>query len=113
MCHIPREAPLTLKALLAFASDLASEAIGQEIRLTGKCFRRGGNSGLLSAGVEISDIMAAGRWQTARMVDVYASATARDDRCAAISRAMAPSSAPAGPGADALYDPSVAAAAAK
>lgn len=49
--------------------------------ITGKAFRRGGASHQLAKGVSIPAIMRAGRWRTARIIDVYASAAAQDERC--------------------------------
>ena len=59
-------------------------------KLTGKAFRRGGASAMLSSGASIPDIMAAGRWKTPAMVGVYASREAQRYRAAAASRALNP-----------------------
>lgn len=91
---LPSEPDLTRSALLTWLSERATEVLGRSITFTGKCFRRGGATSLLAGGAPRPDIMAAGRWATPRMVDVYSSSAARDERRAAVSRAMAPLSAP-------------------
>jgi hypothetical protein len=64
--------------------------LGVEPVLTGKCFRRGGASGMLASGAGVPAIMRAGRWKSAAMVGVYSSAESQRVRAADESRALDP-----------------------
>lgn len=88
--QVPLSPPLSCSDLTRAIERAIESAEGTPARVTGKCFRKGGASGLLASGANRPDIAAQGRWRTAAMVETYASAGAKRKRALAVSRSMAP-----------------------
>lgn len=87
---LPDERPLSVNRLCK-ALKAALEGAGHTVpRLTGRCFRRGGNSGALAGGASLQSIQRMGRWRSVSMVERYADDAALEERALAASRAMAP-----------------------
>jgi len=76
-------------------SAQVSDVMGRPIKIVGRAMRRGGASGLVSAGVPAADIAAAGRWRTLSMVDLYSSTDSKAERAERASKAMVPAPAAA------------------
>jgi hypothetical protein len=75
--NLPRDRTLTLPSLVRFLQDWL-EAMGHgRPKIAGRAFRRGGASGMVAAGASRPDTMAAGRWRSAAMVDVYTNRAAK------------------------------------
>lgn len=86
----PKQRALATTELLAFLCEWLRATGHGAVHLTGKAFRRGGASGLIAGGVPRADAAAAGGWKSLAMLDTYASAQAKKERAAAVSRGMAP-----------------------
>lgn len=86
---------LASRVLLNQVGAWYTRLTGATAKLTGRAFRRGGASAMLSSGASIPDIMAAGRWKTPAMVGVYSSREAKWVHAAAASRALNPAPAAA------------------
>ena len=76
-------------------TEWLTPTLGYVPKLTGRCFRRGGASHLVESGASAAAIMAAGRWKSKAMINVYASAAAKQARATLDSRAMEPPAAAA------------------
>jgi len=82
----PDRQALSRPQLLKQLKEWLTPILGGELKLTGKCFRRGGASGMLASGASVPAIMRAGRWKSAAMVGVYSNAEAQRIRAADESR---------------------------
>lgn len=87
---IPGQPPLSQAHLLKTLREWLTPVIGSSFLLTGRCFRRGGASELVATGAPIPDIMSAGRWKSAAMVNVYSAQSAKEQRAVSQSRSMDP-----------------------
>lgn len=85
-----RHATLALSDLVSYLQDWYESLNRGRPHITGKAFRRGGASGLVSAGVPRADAAAAGRWRAQAMVETYANQQSKQQRALLISRSMAP-----------------------
>ena len=90
--RVPGSPALSCEALTSALTKAVEQATGERQRLTGKSFRKGGASSLLAAGADREDIKKAGRWNSGRMIEVYADRQAKQQRKTEVSRSMAPSS---------------------
>lgn len=87
---------LTMTELAEFVSRMFVDVGRAAPKITGKAFRKGAASELVSSGIPNSVGADLGRWKTASMVDVYATPAARADRYERMSRTLGlPSSAAA------------------
>lgn len=85
---VPGERPLTRKQLFAEIAAWHKAATGREAKVTGRAFRRGGQSSLFASGAAGSDMQHAGRWRSAAMPAVYSSAAAGATRGLHVSRGL-------------------------
>jgi integrase len=81
---------LTMKRLMENIQTGLTSLGYHDVHITPKCFRRGGASALVQQGLANSDVALVGGWQSANMVNTYASAAAQQARTIAISRRMDP-----------------------
>ena len=82
--QVPGKPRLTMNRLLQSLSSAYVKATGSPApHFAGKIFRRSGASNLLLAGATGPELQAAGRWKSAQMPLLYASAPAKDARAAA------------------------------
>jgi len=90
--RVPGSLPLSQAALTRHIAFWCAAVTGDATlpKVTGRCFRRGGASGLMAAGASDSDIQAQGRWRSAAMPAVYSDAASQEQRRVSVSRAMAP-----------------------
>lgn len=88
--QVPQHKALSCSEIVSALVDAVELTDGTRPNITGKCFRKGGASGLLAAGSARPDIAAQGRWRNVAMVETYASAMAKQARALAVSRSMAP-----------------------
>ena len=80
--------PLLMHELLAeLAAVHARQGFGP-VRFTGKCFRRGGTSAAVAAGLPIADVQSRGGWRSTAMVARYTSDEAAEERRLELSRSM-------------------------
>ena len=80
--------PLALTTLLSWLTDGLSTLGYGSVKLTGKCFRQGGASGLVAAGLAPEQVAARGRWKSLAMPAVYANAASKRQADIDISRRM-------------------------
>jgi hypothetical protein len=85
-----RHPTLALSSLVSYLQDWYESLRKGRPHITGKAFRRGGASGLVSTGVPREDAAAAGRWRSQAMVETYANAQSKQQRALLINRQMAP-----------------------
>ena len=62
----------------------------RNMHITGKCFRKGGATGLAAEGASNEEVAALAGWRTSSMVETYASREALEERRIATSRRLAP-----------------------
>ena len=93
---IPGHEQLAFPALREFRGHWLEQSGRGRPHITGKTFRSGGASGLISRGVSRQDAAAAGRWKTQSMLETYATAQAQQQRLLIISRNMGTFTAGAG-----------------
>jgi hypothetical protein len=91
--RLPGKQPLSTAELTRWLSAKVSDVLGRPVTILGRAMRRGGASGLVSAGVPAADVAAAGRWRTVAMVDLYSSSESKAQRAERVSRQMAPAAA--------------------
>lgn len=81
-------APLSLASLLGWLTDGLTSLGYDSVKLTGKCFRRGGASALVAAGHGPEQVAARGRWKSLSMPAVYANAASKRQADLDVSRRM-------------------------
>jgi hypothetical protein len=82
-CPMREDGPPIKLSIARLNRSLESAAIRGgygPMKFTGRCFRRGGASGLMLQGASPQTIAARGRWKTQGMVEVYADAQAKNVR---------------------------------
>jgi len=72
----------------AIGSWIALSRGGPPPRITGRCFRKGGATSLVSGGAGLSEILAQGRWRTPAMVGIYSIREALMQRALEANRQM-------------------------
>ena len=81
-------APLSLATLLGWLTDGLTSLGYSSVKLTGKCFRRGGASALVAAGLGPEQVAPRGRWKSLSMPAVYANAASKRQADIDVSRRM-------------------------
>lgn len=91
---IPAFGPTLFAAKLAFPriADFIKDYLEQiglgRPHLTGKCFRRGGASGMTESGAARADIAAHGRWKSVQMVETYSNEQSKKARAIALNKSL-------------------------
>ena len=89
--HLPPARPLSIASLLRQLESACSLGGEGPQHLTGRCFRRGGTTDLVSAGCTALHIQSIGRWKSRAMIAVYSDPLALTHRAAAaLEGRMAP-----------------------
>jgi len=85
--RLPGEYPLTAKDIFTFVmNQTLNITTGQQIRVEGKSFRRGGASSYVGAAISTADTAAAGGWKSLSMVNTYTDPKVKTKRALDISR---------------------------
>jgi integrase len=87
--------PLSMASLVRAITTGIQKLRGGNPKVTPKCFRRGGASGLVAQGLSNEDVASVSGWRTPAMVSVYAAAHAQEARRVVVSRRMDPAAAAA------------------
>lgn len=87
---IPGEHTLSIPEMNRVVTDWLELVTGEQIKVTGRAYRRGGASAIVGAGAPIPDAQLAGRWATPRMPMVYADEAAREAKALAVARSLDP-----------------------
>ena len=89
--HTRRDAPpLTVECVIKRMQDLL-EFVGMgRPHMTGKAFRRGGASGMVSSGAPLAVTATTGRWSSMDMVSIYANEESRTQALVRASKALVP-----------------------
>ena len=82
--------PLRTRALCDIIEQSLRRIGYVDPHVTGKTFRRGGASHLVSSGASTASIMALGRWKSHTMHERYADASSKEERRVNASRGMQP-----------------------
>lgn len=85
--------PLSMARLTGAIRSALVALQGGNPEVKGKCFRRGGASGLVAQGLDDEVVANVAGWQTPAMARTYANARAQSDRRVAASRLMDPAAA--------------------
>lgn len=94
--RVPGEQPLSVAELCSTLEAALKQLTGTPHKVTGKAFRMGGATSLMADRAPRDVMMAAGRWASDRMPEVYATIQSQRLRQMDFSRGMAPAAAAAG-----------------
>lgn len=86
-------APLAATRLFGTLRQACLDTGRGKVKITGKCFRRGGASGLVGQGVPNADVARVVGWASVRTVETYTDQAALERRALVASRRMEPAAA--------------------